>query len=141
MAGKAVFAERQQIGEIGDLAGALEPQRQASLRRHGNAHRGGQHQRRRAAQFELVAFDAVDPAVHCKLASVPGAAEVEPERRQPLLFRQCEAQLPSRHVEPALGHGHGAAQVDVPGYHAADLAVAGEPGRRNNRQVPRHEIR
>ena len=84
--GEPVFTDGQQIGQIADLTGALQPQRQTALRRHRDRQSGGQYKRRRAAQFELVPFDAADLAVQRKLASIPGAVDIETKRRQPLLL-------------------------------------------------------
>ena len=102
-AGNPVLAERQQIGEVRDLAGARA--RAAPGARCGGtaaasvcaSNASGAEPRRPS----VVALGPGNPPVQVDLAAVPVAGEIERERRQPLLPRRRDAQRTAGQAESA----------------------------------------
>ena len=101
MAGEPVFAERQQIGDIADLAGTLQTQCQAALRRHADAEAGVSTSGASPLIRQRIALEPADMPVKADLTAVPVTIKVEPEGRQ-ALFWQGEAQIASGDRKAAL---------------------------------------
>ena len=133
-AAEPVLADRQQVGETADFAGALQPQRQPALRRHRKAEGPGADQERyRARKAYRGAGETGDPPVEIEAPAVPVGAERQPEPRHMPPGGKAEAADLRR--EMAARGGDGAADRRREAQGAVHVGVPEETGARRQRQI------
>ena len=79
-----VLAQWQKIGQVLDLSGALDLQRDPAIGRHRNPERRGrQQQRDRARQRDVIPLEPGDLPFDIEVSAVPTAVDREPQTLQP----------------------------------------------------------
>ena len=74
----------QEIGQVLNLSGALDLQRDPAIRRHRNPERRGrQQQRDRARQRDVIPLEPGDLPFDIEVSAVPTAVDREPQTLQP----------------------------------------------------------